>query len=155
MKHARVQDVIFGLDGAALPDLERMRSAAGLSCPAAAVSSSLRALFFGASSILSNDVELLLVVGLGSDAPAAVLLASPEAVGRYNLLPRARIAARSLGGAEPALRLADIAASELDLQKEGKFGVPLLHDLLDELEAASAHWGLLSASGLALLLERI
>ncbi len=40
-----------------------------------------------------------------SDGSAAVLLASPEAVGRYNLSPLARILARTVVGSDPVLML--------------------------------------------------
>jgi acetyl-CoA acetyltransferase family protein len=40
-----------------------------------------------------------------SDASAALLLASPDAVGRYNLNPRARILARVVVGSDPVLML--------------------------------------------------
>ncbi len=40
-----------------------------------------------------------------SDGSAAVLLASPEAVGRYNLSPLARIVARTVVGSDPVLML--------------------------------------------------
>ncbi|HEX7976898.1 MAG TPA: thiolase family protein, partial [Anaerolineales bacterium] len=40
-----------------------------------------------------------------SDGAAAVLLASPTAVGRYNLTPRARILARVVVGSDPVLML--------------------------------------------------
>jgi acetyl-CoA acyltransferase len=40
-----------------------------------------------------------------SDGAAALLLASPEAVGRYNLSPMARIAARYVVGSDPVLML--------------------------------------------------
>jgi len=40
-----------------------------------------------------------------SDGSAAVLLASPEAVGRYNLTPLARIVARTVVGSDPVLML--------------------------------------------------
>jgi len=40
-----------------------------------------------------------------SDASAALLLASAKAVGRYNLLPMARIAARHVTGSDPVLML--------------------------------------------------
>jgi len=40
-----------------------------------------------------------------SDGSAAVLLASPEAVGRYNLSPLARIIARTVVGSDPVLML--------------------------------------------------
>lgn len=40
-----------------------------------------------------------------SDGSAAVLLASPEAIGRYNLTPLARIVARTVVGSDPVLML--------------------------------------------------
>jgi len=40
-----------------------------------------------------------------SDAAAAIVLASPKAVGRYNLTPRARIVARVVVGSDPVLML--------------------------------------------------
>jgi acetyl-CoA acyltransferase len=40
-----------------------------------------------------------------SDGSAALVLASPEAVGRYNLIPRARILARVVVGSDPVLML--------------------------------------------------
>lgn len=40
-----------------------------------------------------------------SDAAAALVLASPRAVGRYNLIPRARIVARVVVGSDPVLML--------------------------------------------------
>ena len=40
-----------------------------------------------------------------SDGSAAVLLASPEAIGRYNLTPLARILARTVVGSDPVLML--------------------------------------------------
>ena len=46
---SRVQDAIFGLDGAAAPDTGAITRAAGLDCPSVAVSSSMRALFFAAA----------------------------------------------------------------------------------------------------------
>jgi acetyl-CoA acyltransferase len=40
-----------------------------------------------------------------SDGAAALVLASPDAVGRYNLVPRARILARVVVGSDPVLML--------------------------------------------------
>jgi acetyl-CoA C-acetyltransferase/acetyl-CoA acyltransferase len=40
-----------------------------------------------------------------SDGSAAVLLASPKAIGRYNLTPLARLAARTVVGSDPVLML--------------------------------------------------
>ncbi len=152
---SRVQDVLFGLDGVSSPDLDSIARAAGLTCPSVGVSSSLRALFFAAASLLSDDVELALVIGLHPDACAAFLLASPESVGRLNLLPRARLAARSLAGPESALRLAGLTSADVDVSKTGDHAALLLHDLLAELDAQSARWGLLTVAESALLIERI
>ncbi len=76
-------------------------------------------------------------------------------VGRLNLLPRARVAARSLAGPDPALRIAGLASADVEISKAGKYGASLAHELLDELEARSARWGLISAADSVLLIERI
>lgn len=53
-----------------------------------------------------------------SDGAAALVLASPTAVGRYNLLPRARIVTRVAIGSDPTLMLSGpIPATELALRK--------------------------------------
>ena len=55
-----------------------------------------------------------------SDGSAALLLASPEAVGRYNLLPRARLVARAVVGSDPVVMLdGPIPATRLVLKKAG------------------------------------
>ena len=55
-----------------------------------------------------------------SDASAALLLASPQAVGRYNLTPRARIVARVVVGSDPVLMLdGPIPATERVLDRAG------------------------------------
>jgi acetyl-CoA acetyltransferase family protein len=55
-----------------------------------------------------------------SDAAAALLLASPQAVGRYNLVPRARIVARVVAGSDPVLMLdAPIPATREVLKRAG------------------------------------
>jgi len=55
-----------------------------------------------------------------SDAAAAVLLASPKAVGRYNLTPRARIVSRVVVGSDPVLMLdGPIEATRIILKKTG------------------------------------
>ncbi len=55
-----------------------------------------------------------------SDGAAAVLLASPAAIGRYNLTPLARIAARAVVGSDPTLMLdGPIPATRKALQKAG------------------------------------
>lgn len=152
---SRIQDAVFGLKPASsFPDLESISRSAGLTCPSVGVSSSLRALAFSADSILSDDAGLTVVIGLTVDECVAVLLASPETVGRLNLLPPARLAARSLNGAEPALRLAGINSSDVQICKDGDSFI-LLHALFDELESQTARWGLISSANLTLLIERI
>jgi acetyl-CoA C-acetyltransferase len=55
-----------------------------------------------------------------SDASAALVLASPQAVGRYNLLPRARLVSRAVVGSDPVLMLdAPIPATRQVLKKAG------------------------------------
>jgi len=55
-----------------------------------------------------------------SDGSAALLLASPKAVGRYNLLPRARLAARCVVGSDPVLMLdGPIPATRQVLERAG------------------------------------
>ncbi len=153
---AQVQDVVFGLDST-MPRsaLETITQAAGLPCPAASVMPGLWGIFFAAASILSDDVELSVAAGLSHDAAVAFVLASPEAVGRLNLMPRARIAARSPAGREAALRQAGLAAEEIDLFKEGEHGSLLLHDLLAELETAARRWGLVTEGAATLIVERV
>jgi hypothetical protein len=152
---SRVQDVTFGLDGASPPDLDSLTRAAGLACPSVGVSSSMRALFFAAAAILSDDIQLGLVAGLQPEACAAFLLASPEMVGLLNLLPRARLAARSLAGPDAALVSAGLAAGDIQLAKTGDHAALLLNELLGELESQSARWGMLTVSPSVLLVERI
>jgi acetyl-CoA acyltransferase len=55
-----------------------------------------------------------------SDASAALLLASPKAVGQYNLIPRARILVRVAVGSDPVLMLdGPIPATQTALQRAG------------------------------------
>lgn len=55
-----------------------------------------------------------------SDGAAALLLASPQAVGRYNLSPLARLAARHVVGSDPVLMLdGPIPATRGALQRAG------------------------------------
>ena len=55
-----------------------------------------------------------------SDGAAALLLASPRAVGRYNLSPRARIVARFVTGSDPVLMLdGPIPATRQALRRAG------------------------------------
>ncbi len=152
----QVQDVVFGLDSA-VPQraLETIVRSAGLACQAAGAIPGLRGIFFAAASILSDEMQLSLAAGLQHDTVVAFVLASPEAVGRLNLLPRARIAARSLAGREAALRQAELSAEEIDLSKEGEHGALLLHDLLEELETESARWGIVTEGAATLIIERL
>jgi hypothetical protein len=153
---SRVEDAVFGYDGSfSLPDVQQIVREAGLNCPAVNVSSSLRAIFFAAQSILSGDQELSVVVGLGEDVSTALLLASPDSVGRYNLMPRARLAARSLSGGDSALRAAGIASGDVAFSKNGERGTRLVEELLAELEQRQAQWGLVCIDRSALLIERI
>jgi hypothetical protein len=152
-----VQDVVFGLDdpASARPDIDGILLAAGLTCPWARVFTSLRAIFFAAASIQSDDAELLVVIGLDGESSTAFLLASPEAVGRLNLLPCARLAARSLAGSEAALRLAGLTAADVQASKHGERAAPLLYDLLNELESSASRWGIVAVGNAALLIERV
>ncbi|MFM8321263.1 MAG: thiolase family protein, partial [Chloroflexota bacterium] len=55
-----------------------------------------------------------------SDGAAALLIASPTAVGKYNLTPRARIVTRVVTGSDPVLMLdGPIPATQLALRKSG------------------------------------
>jgi len=55
-----------------------------------------------------------------SDGSAALVLASPAAVGRYNLMPRARILARVVTGTDPVLMLDGvIPATKMALERSG------------------------------------
>jgi len=153
---SRVQDAVFGLGpGVTLLNVEDVARAAGLTCPVATVSSGLRAIFFAGQSILSVDLDVALVIILGDESSVGLVLASPDAVGRWNLSPRARLAARSLAGADSALRAAGIAPADISASRNGKDGALLLEQVLDELEGSQARWGMVSADGLALLVERI
>src|SRR5512140_341194 len=153
---ARVQDAVFGLDDfSSMPDVDQLVREAGISCPAACILTSLRAVYFAAASMLSDDAELSLVIGMEDNKSTAFVLASPQAVGGMNLLPRARIAARSLAGAEPALSAAGLVASEVEIMKDGEHAAPMLFVLLDELEAKPAHWGMLAVGVALILVERV
>jgi hypothetical protein len=153
---SRVGDAVFGYDGLlSLPNIQQITQEAGLTCPAVNVSSSLRAVFFAAQSILSGDQELAVVIGLGEDSATALLLASPDSVGRFNLLPRARLAARSLSGTDSALRAAGLASGDVAIIKHGQRGALLVKELVQELEQRKEQWGLVSTDGSVLLVERI
>jgi acetyl-CoA acetyltransferase len=155
LKPTRVQDVIVaGEPGAAGGDLTRTVREAGLSCASVGVSSSLRATFFAAEAVLSGDVDVIVVAAQESEVAVAAVLGGAEEVGRWNLLPRARIGVRSLKGTEIALRMAAIAAGEVSVTKEGD-ALGLVRQVLDELEGREARWGIVSAGNMVLLLERV
>ena len=90
-----------------------------------------------------------------TNVSTALLLASPDAVGRWNLMPRARLAARSLNGIDSALRAAELELKDVTIIKDGKHGASLIKELLDELEQQSARWGIVRMNELALSIERI
>jgi hypothetical protein len=153
---SRVQDAVLGLDGfAAIPDVKPVTQAAGLSCPAACILTSGRALFFAAASMLSDDTQLSLVIGMDHAGSTAFVLASPEAVGWMNLLPRARIAARSLNGPEPALESAGIGRGDVEIVMHTMQAALSLYDLLDMLETKQARWGMVAAGEALILVERV
>jgi len=143
----RLQEVVFGMNETRSMDAKKIISALGLNCSTAIVSASLRAVFFAAQSVLSGDVNVVIVVGVENNMSTALLLASPDAVGRWNLLPRARLASRSL--------TKDIGSNEASIIKDGQHGVALVMETLNELERTSAQWGMVTSNGLALLMERI
>ena len=69
-----------------------------------------------------------------SDAAAALLLASPNAVGRFNLNPRARVVSRVVVGSDPVLMLdGPIEATKLVLKK-----ADLTLDQMDVIEINEA-----------------
>jgi hypothetical protein len=155
IKPSRVQDVVFGVEGSAsTADPMAAVRAAGLTCPAVSVSPSLRAVFFAATSILSRDSELTVAVGMSGEGSAALVLGGPEAVGRWNLMPRARIAERSLAGAEAALRRAGLTTGEVTVTKTGN-SIGLVNAVVQELERGEEPWGMVAAGKLALLLQRV
>ena len=155
-KPAKVQDLIFGWDGPAGLSAAELAAQAGLELPAVTVSSSLRALFFAAQSILCEDAQLVLVGGSEKDGAAALLLGSPSVVGVYNLMPLARIATRSLTGAEAALTQAELTDEDIvELTLKGSCGALLAVELVEALDEARAHWGMLMVDEAALLIERL
>jgi hypothetical protein len=154
VKPARVEDAVFSIEPThSVTEAIRAVRSAGLTCPAVCISSSLRAVFFAAQSILSGDVELVVVVEAGAGGCIAIVLSAPEPIGRWNLMPRARLAARWLTGGAAALQAAGIAAGEVTVVKDGD-SLDLASEVIDELERREAQWGLVTAGELALLVER-
>ncbi len=83
-----------------LPDGRVFRVDEGVRMPPdRAKMASLRPVFKPAGKITAGNSSQV------SDGAAALLLASPRAVGRYNLAPRARIVARFVTGSDPVLML--------------------------------------------------
>jgi len=150
---SRVQDVVFGLDKSHSVDADEILSTSALTSSTAAVTPGLRAAFFAAQSILSGDADVVIVLGVEDAVSTAILLASPDAVGRWNLMPGARLAARSLTGAASALHMAGIELKDVDVTKDGRNGVTLIREAVEELERQSARWGMVATGDLALLIE--
>ncbi|MGC1378029.1 MAG: hypothetical protein WA821_17490 [Anaerolineales bacterium] len=152
---ARLQDFIFGADSRELIGADELARETAIQCPLVTVSSSLRALFFAARSILGEDTDLVLVGGAQDGQSAALLLASPAAVGIYNLTPLARIEAFSLTGADAALRKAKLTYEDVEITLDGPCGALLAAQLVNELDERGAHWGMVSVAGAAMLIERV
>jgi hypothetical protein len=95
------------------------------------------------------------VVGLHSRQAIAVWLTSAASVGRWNLVPRARLAARSVRGAPPAWNALELPAQELASTREGQDAIWLTGEVLEELEKGMARWGQVSTGSLVLLIERL
>lgn len=155
VKPAKVQDLLFGWDGPELANAAELARLTELACPALALPSSLRALFFAAQSILCEDADLVLVGGAQNGEAAALLLAGPAAVGVYNLLPLARIDARSLTGAEAALKKAELSIEDVEIRLEGTCGTLLAVELVDAFTQQKARWGMLIINQAAMLIERV
>jgi hypothetical protein len=151
----RVQDAFLGFDAAPRININGMIAAAGLVCPSCTVVPSLRSAFCAAAEILSEGAGLVVAAGIYRERSAAFLLAAPEAVGRLNLAPRARLAARSLMSLDEALRLAELTSSDVEVAMNGEQPMLLLHSLLDELESRPARWGAVISGELALLVEHL
>ncbi len=153
---ARMQDLIFGMDRPALmrnPD-ELAREIL-VNCPVVMISSSIRAIFFAAQSILCEDTDLILVGGGENGQSAALLLASPASVGIYNLTPLARLDARSLTGVEHVLKKAGLAIEDVQVKLDGICGVLVTVQVIEQLQEQKVAWGLASVGKPAVLIERI
>lgn len=124
----------------------------GGSATAVLVLGGLQALITAAQAISAGDAHALLVSEKRSGEICVLALASPDAIGKLNLMPRARIAGRSLTGLSAALKAAEIESAELAVD-----GVSLdvARKLLDQLDGANAQWGCIRSGKLALVLERL
>ena len=156
VKPAKVQDLLFGCDGPGTIDLEELIRLTGLTCPATTVSSSLRALGFAAQSIICGETDIALVGGAQDGPAAALLLASPAAVGRSNLMPLARLEAFSVAGVDAALKKTDLAPEDVQIRVEGTCGALLVVELMQALGKHGEERGLLMVNGGgAVLVERV
>lgn len=86
-----------------------------------------------------------------SDGAAALLLASPRAVGRYNLTPRARLIARAVVGSHPTLMLDGPIPATLQVLKRA--GLSL--DEMDVIEINEAFASVVLAWAKELCVERL
>lgn len=152
---ARVQDLLVGADDSLLPDVPALAHQAKLVCPTVVVSSSLRALIFAAQSILCEDVDLALVVGIQNGQATALLLGSPSVIGIYNLMPLARLDAHSFAGSDAVLRQVQLAAEDVQIRLDGNYGALLVTELVIALEQKRAGWGMVTSGQTCLLIERI
>ncbi len=151
-----IQDALFGFERSfTAPSMQDTVRKAGLACPAVSISSSMRAIAFGSQSLLSDASEVIVVAGVDARGTSALVLAGAEPIGRWNLMPRARLAACSLQGAQAALRQAELKPEELAVAKQSESGARLVCDLLDELETRRARWGMATSGEMALLVERL
>jgi acetyl-CoA C-acetyltransferase len=86
-----------------------------------------------------------------SDGAAALLLASPRAVGRYNLTPRARLVARTVVGSHPTLMLDGPIPATLQVLKRA--GLTL--DEMDVIEINEAFASVVLAWAKELCVEKM
>ncbi len=153
LKPERIQDIFWS------------GSAAELAFPVVSVGRGgadfQQALHCAAQAILAGDVELALVGGPVDDAFAALVLCSPSPVGRLNLDPLLRIAARTLGpqAVARAFAMAEVEAADLQNSLEGVENLSL-PTLLEQLMQRRLRYGLFasplgSAGQLATLVERL
>jgi hypothetical protein len=112
-------------------------------------------LFFAAQSILCEDVELVLVGGSQDGESAALLLASPAVVGIYNLMPLARLDARSLTGTQAALKKAELSPADVEITLEGTCGALLIVQVVAQLQERQVGWGMVRVGNAAMLIERV
>jgi len=156
VSESRIQDAVFSTDRPfSIANANEIIHKAGLGSGMVVVSPGLRAVFLAAQSVLSGDVDMVAVVGLITHASTALVMASPEAVGRLNLFPRARLAARSLAGLDLALRAAEIEGNDIAIFKKGDDGVALVKELIEEMEEQQVKWGAVTEGETVLIVERV